>query len=92
VSSATSKLQACKTVQEVVNVANAVLSVALLESPALRKLGGPASIESEADISRWLSHLNKAADSATADPTVFPSVYARLRAAVRRMQAIEQNG
>src|SRR5690242_19092775 len=49
---------------------------------ARRLLHGPASISSVADISKWISMLDKALETQTADQLVFARPYAALRSAV----------
>jgi hypothetical protein len=85
------KIGACRTIEQVMKFANAILLVARQDCPALLSLDAPTSIQSAADIDCWISALQKAAGSETADPITFGSVYATLRAALRRVQAIEES-
>ena len=89
--SAVAKIQACETIEEVIRVAHSMLVEALKSSAALRSLGGPTSIETVADISQWVRELKSTADSQIADGELFPNLYATLRAAMRRAQAIEES-
>jgi hypothetical protein len=89
--SAISKIQACKTADELFAVTNALLTeVESITSPA-RVVPGPKPIRSASDLSAWVRELKAAANPQAPKEVidVFAQLFSWLRAAGRKLEAID---
>ena len=84
-------IEACETPDQIIEVVNRVLIRASEYSPAVKQLHGSVPIQSISELVLWVQRLKSAADIQASDDAlhVFPALYSTLRAAVRRMEAIE---
>jgi hypothetical protein len=88
--SAISKIQACKTADELFAVTNALLTEVERISSAARVMPGPKPIRSASDLRVWLRELKAAADPESPQEArdVFAQLFSWLRAAGRKLDAI----
>jgi len=85
------KLETCKTAEEVLAVVNIVLTAARDRSIPFSALYGPIPVDTAADIGIWLRKLRLAAEPLNAGDAaeIFAQVYAVLRMAARKLDAID---
>ena|SRR5689334_14894788 len=84
-------IRACETPNDLIAVVNKVLMRAHECSAAVRQLHGALPIQSVSAIVTWVQRLKSAAATQTSDDAanIYPALYGALRAAVRRMEAID---
>ena len=88
-----SKIEACKTSHEVLRVANAFVREVRSSKAAARTLRGPMPITSVDDLRAWLRELKAVATPEVPKEArdVFAQLFSCLRAAERRLEAIDKN-
>ncbi len=88
--SAISKIQACKTADELFAVTNALLTEVESVTSAARVLPGPKPIRSASDLRAWLRELKAAANPQSPKEVsdVFGQLFSWLRAAGRKLDAM----
>ena len=88
--SAISKIQACKTADELFAVTNALLTEVERISSAARVMPGPKPIRSASDLRVWLRELKAAANPQSPKEVsdVFAQLFSWLRAAGRKLDAM----
>jgi len=92
--SAISKIQACKTAEEVFAVANALVTQVQSISSAVQVVPGPKPISSASDLRAWIRELRAAGNPQTSKEVidVFAQLFSWLRAAGRRLDDIDHRG
>jgi hypothetical protein len=85
------KLETCRTAEEVLAVVNIFLTVARDRSISFSALQGPIPVDAAADIGIWLRKLRLAAERLNAGDAgeIFAQVYAVMRMAARKLEAID---
>ena len=88
--SAISKIQACKTADELFAVTNTLLTEVEGISSAARVMLGPKPIRSASDLRVWLRELKAAANKESPKEArdIFAQLFSWLRAAGRKLDAI----
>jgi hypothetical protein len=86
-----SKIQACKTADELFAVTNALITEVERISTAARVAPGPEPIRSASDLRAWVRELRAAANPQTTKEVsdVFAQLFSWLRAVERRLDAID---
>jgi len=89
---AIAKIEACKTSEDVIAVTNSVIVQARKKSQAFQSMVAPMPVESIGGISTWLAELRAATRlrSGKGNGEILALVYAILRTAVRKIEAIEK--
>ena len=90
VESAITKIQQCKTADEVFAVTNALLTQVQNISSAVRTMSGPKPIRSASDLGAWVHELKARTNLQSADESteVLSQLFAWLRVAERKLDAI----
>ena len=90
VESAITKIQQCKTADEVFAVTNALLTQVQNISSAVRTMSGPKPIRSASDLGAWVHELKAVTNlqSANESAEILAQLFAWLRAAGRKLDDI----
>ena len=88
---AITQIEACTTAAELFAAVNAFLGEVQNASAAFQAVRGPWPVFTRCELGIWLRELKAAAGPQTADEVMdaFGGVFAALRAAVRKLEAIE---